>query len=54
MDAQTDAEEECSFLKIENVVSLATNSENNESVIENPIVSELNQILSAFSHNRPY
>lgn len=35
---QTDTEEECSFLKIENVVSLAPNSNSNEAEI--PIVSE--------------
>lgn len=36
---QTEAEENCSFFKIESVVSLAERRENNET--ENPIVSEL-------------
>jgi len=30
---QTDTEEECSFLKIENVISLAPRADNNESLI---------------------
>lgn len=39
---QTDAEdEECSFLRIENVVSLAADSETNKTAVENSIVSGL-------------
>ncbi|XP_067204646.1 uncharacterized protein [Linepithema humile] len=42
---QTDTEEECSFLKIENVVSLAANSENNETAVENPIVNDIRKAV---------
>ncbi|XP_014479925.1 PREDICTED: uncharacterized protein LOC106747127 isoform X2 [Dinoponera quadriceps] len=40
---QTDTEEECSFLKIENVVSLAPNSGNSE--VENPIINDIRKAV---------